>query len=55
MSPQEFVATMIAVANRIQPDKYTKHKRGPKKPPPKKSKGKRLKHVSTARLLASGG
>jgi hypothetical protein len=55
MSPHEFVATIIAVARRIQPEKYTKHKRGPKKPPPKKTSGKRVKHVSTARVLAAGG
>ena len=54
MSAQEFVTTILAVASRIQSEKYTKHKRGPKKPPPKKSKGKRLKHVSTARILAAG-
>lgn len=53
MSTQEFVATIIAVASRVRSEKYTKHKRGPKKPPPKKSKGKRLKHVSTARILAA--
>jgi hypothetical protein len=50
MSLPEFVATIIAVARRIRPEKYTKHKRLPKKPPPKKSKGK---HVSTARILAA--
>jgi Transposase DDE domain len=50
MSQSEFVAAIIAVARRIKPEKYTKHKRGPKKPQPKKSKGK---HVSTARILAA--
>lgn len=50
MSAEEFALTILAVARRIQPEKYTKHKRGPKKPPPKKSKGK---HVSTARILAA--
>lgn len=53
MSAEEFVATILAVASRVQPAKYTKHKRGPKKPPPKKAKGKRIKHVSTARILAA--
>jgi DDE family transposase len=53
MTAPEFVATILAVARRIQPEKYTKHKRGPKKPPPKKSSGKRHKHVSTARILAA--
>jgi hypothetical protein len=52
MSSQEFVATILGVASRIRAEKYTKHKRGPKKPPPKKTKGK---HVSTARILAANG
>jgi hypothetical protein len=55
MGTQAFVATILAVAGRIRPEKYTKHKRGPKKPPPNKSKGKRIKHVSTARILAATG
>lgn len=49
MSQEDFVATILAVASHIRPEKYTKHKRGPKKPASKKSKGK---HVSTARILA---
>ena len=52
MSPKEFVATLVELARRIQPERYTKHKRGPKKPSPKKTSGKRNKHVSTARILA---
>jgi hypothetical protein len=52
MSAPEFLATVIELARRVQPGKYTKHKRGPKKPPPKKTSGKRQKHVSTARVLA---
>lgn len=55
MSTEAFVATILAVASRIRPEKYTKHKRGPKNPPPNKSKGKRVKHVSTARILAATG
>jgi IS4 transposase len=53
MSQQEFLATVITLATNVRPEKYTKHKRGPKKPPPKKKSGKRCKHVSTARILAS--
>jgi hypothetical protein len=52
MSPQEFHATIIDLARRIRPEKYTKHKRGPKKKQPKKTSGKRFHHVSTARILA---
>jgi hypothetical protein len=52
MSPEEFRATILELAQRVRPAKYTKHKRGPKKKPPKKISGKRFHHVSTARILA---
>lgn len=52
MSVAEFAATLVAVAERLDTGKYTKHKRGPKKKPPKKLSGKRHHHVSTARILA---
>jgi IS4 transposase len=55
MSQQEFLATIMDLASRIRPEKYTKHKRGPKRPQPKKTSGKRHKHVSTARVLAGRG
>jgi IS4 transposase len=52
MSPEEFLATIIDLAGRLRCEKYTKHKRGPKKKQPKKTSGKRFHHVSTARILA---
>jgi IS4 transposase len=52
MSQEEFLATIMDLADRVEAKRYTKHKRGPKKPPPKKKSGKRVKHVSTARVLA---
>ena len=52
MSPAEFAATLVELARRLEPQKYTKHKRGPKKKPPKKISGKRHHHLSTARMLA---
>jgi IS4 transposase len=52
MSQTEFLATIIDLATRIRPEKYTKHKRRPKKKQPKKTSGKRFHHVSTARVLA---
>jgi hypothetical protein len=52
MSVAEFTATLVAVADRLDTEKYTKHKRGPKKKPPKKISGQRHHHVSTARILA---
>lgn len=44
--------TLGAAAQCVDTKKYTKHKRGPKKPPRKKISGKRHPHVSTARILA---
>ncbi len=52
MSVQEYAATMVALAQQMDTRKYTKHKRGPKKKPPRKISGKRSTHVSTARILA---
>ena len=52
MSTTEFTTTLVAIAQRLDTKKYTKHKRGPKKPPPSKLSGKQHSHVSTARILA---
>lgn len=49
---EEFAATLVEVAECLDTAKYTKHKRGPKKQPPKKLSDKRHPHVSTARILA---
>jgi hypothetical protein len=37
MSVAEFTTTLVAIAQRLDTKKYTKHKRGPKKPHPKSS------------------
>ena len=55
MSTAEFATTLVAIAQRLDTKKYTKHKRGPKKPPPNKLSGKQQTHVSTARILAMRG
>ena len=55
LSPAEFTTTLVAIAQRLDTKKYTKHKRSPKKPPPKKLSGKQQTHVSTARILAMRG
>lgn len=52
MSPKRFAATLVELARRLDPRKYTKHKRGPKRKQPKKTSGKTNHHVSTARILA---
>jgi len=53
MSVKEFAQTMVELAGHMQLRKYTKHKRGPKKPQPRKISGKKTKHLSTAKLLAA--
>jgi hypothetical protein len=55
LSTAEFATTLVAIAQRLDTRKYTKHKRGPKKPPPHKLSGKQRTHVSTARILAMRG
>jgi len=52
MNAKELADTMVELAGHADPHKYTKHKRGPKKKPPKKISGKQNHHVSTARMLA---
>jgi IS4 transposase len=52
MSAKNFATLLIDLAQHIDPRKYRKHKRGPKIKPPKKAKGNRIHHVSTARILA---
>lgn len=52
MSVKEFAETMIELAQRMDLRKYTKHKRGPTKHPTTKISGKKIKHVSTAKILA---
>jgi hypothetical protein len=52
MSPKKFAACLVELAQRLDPRKYTKHKRGVKRKQPKKISGKTNHHVSTARVLA---
>jgi len=55
MSTAEFTSTLVAIAQRLDTKKYTKHKRGPKKSPPHKLSGKRHTHVLPVRILAMRG
>jgi hypothetical protein len=52
MSAKEFATTIVELARRMDLRKYTKHKRPPTKHPTKKISGKKIKHVSTAKILA---
>ena len=52
MSTAEFAVTLVTIAKHLDTEKYTKHKRGPKKQPPKRLSGKHQSHISTARIIA---
>lgn len=52
LSSSQLAKLLKALAAKIDLSKYQKHPRGPKKPKPKKTSGAKIKHVSTARVLA---
>ena len=51
MSDNEFAAFLIRIATSVNLSRYRKHKRGPKKPQPKRTDSANKTHVSTAQLL----
>jgi hypothetical protein len=51
MSMEAFTHTLLQLANKVNLAKFKKHKRGPKKPQPKRSRDSNRPHVSTAKLL----
>jgi hypothetical protein len=52
MSAKKLATTLVELARCLDPRKYVKHPRGPKRKQPKKISGKTDHHVSTARILA---
>jgi hypothetical protein len=52
MDAKQFAAALVELAQHLDRHKYAKHKRGPKRPQPKKIPSKKGHHVSTARILA---
>jgi len=52
LTPVELAGVLVELAAAVRLPKYQKHPRGPKKPQPKKQSGAKLKHVSTAKILA---
>jgi len=52
LTPTQLAQALVRIAARVVLSRYRKHKRGPKKPPPKMNK-KRRNHISTARVLDS--
>lgn len=53
LAPVELAGVLMELAKAVRLPKYQKHPRGPKKPKPKKQSGAKIKHVATARILAS--
>jgi hypothetical protein len=51
MSTERFIQTLQQLARNVDLAKFRKHKRGPKKPTPKRTQNSKQPHVSTARLL----
>ena len=43
---------LLALAKRVDLEYFRKHRRGPKKPRPKRTKFRNKTHVSTAQILA---
>jgi hypothetical protein len=52
LAPKEMAQVLRTLAAKADLRRYQKHPRGPKKPPPEKSKYKNGGHVSTAKLIA---
>ena len=51
MKERVFIDVLLKMSRNIILEKYKKHRRGPKKKPPKRTSSKNQPHVSTARLL----
>jgi len=51
-TPRQMAAFLRDCASHVRIRRFLKNKRGPKRPPPKRTGGLREKHVSTARILA---
>ena len=52
LNESEFIQLLLFMSGKIQLDKYTKSRRGPKKKLPPRISDKKMPHVSTAKLLA---
>lgn len=52
LTPRAMARVLETMATYIYPEQFRKTTRGPKKPRPKRTSGKRIHHVSTARIIA---
>jgi hypothetical protein len=53
MTDAEFAEWLRGLARRVDLKRYPKHRRGPKKPRPRRTRFANAKHIATARLLAA--
>jgi IS4 transposase len=53
LTPRELGAVLVELAGLVRMEEYRKSPRGPKKPPPQKQSGAKIKHVATAKILAA--
>jgi IS4 transposase len=53
MAPAELAGVLVKLAAAVRLPAYQKHPRGPKKPKPKKQSGAKIKHIATAKVLAT--
>ena len=51
LSLSKFISWVKSIAKAASLQRYRKHPRGPKRPPPRRASGKRRPHVSTHRIL----
>lgn len=51
LAPPELAGVLVELARAVRLSAYRKQPRGPKKPPPKKQSGAKIKHVATAKIL----
>jgi hypothetical protein len=51
LTPPGLVRELRRCARHVTPETYRKTTRGPKRPPPKRSSGHKIRHVSTAQLI----
>jgi hypothetical protein len=52
LNTRQLARVLLDLAKQVDLLRFQKHPRGPKKPPPKRTKDKHKPHVSTARILA---
>jgi hypothetical protein len=53
LTPMAMGTLLKEMAAKVRLSAFRKHPRGPKRPPPKRASGAKVKHVSTAKLLRS--